>query len=344
MLSSDPTDPPPTRRPAWRAAVRGGLAALAACVGLEGYHILAGGNLHRVVPGRVYRSAQLSREQLEKLVRDRHVRTVVNLHGWSADADRADFDWYFAECRATHACGVSQEDVSLSAQRLPPPGELRRLIDVLDHTDYPILLHCKQGVDRTGLASAMVLLLATDADLPTARRQLSARYGHVPVNHTGHMDEFLDLYEAWLAGAGVEHAPAVFRHWVLNEYCPNGCRGALEPVGWPAGLRPTGPFALRLRAHNTSGAPWQLRPGTGAGVHVRHVLFDERGAVVQLGHAGLFRAEVPAGGVIDLTLAMPALRVPGRYTLLAELMAGPDASFGQLGGAEPLVWGFTVRE
>jgi hypothetical protein len=87
-----------------------------------------------------------------------------------------------------------------------------------------------------------------------------------------------------------------------------------------------------------------LRPGTAAGVHVRYLLLDEHGLPLKFERAGLFRAAVPPGGHVDLTLAMPALRKPGRYNLLAELMGGPDCSFGQVGGAEPLMWGFNVRE
>jgi hypothetical protein len=74
----------------------------------------------------------------------------VNLRGYCPD-----FDWYRDECRVTHTANISQEDITLSAKRYPHPGEIGRLIEVFDHTDYPVLIHCAAGADRTGLASAI---------------------------------------------------------------------------------------------------------------------------------------------------------------------------------------------
>src|SRR5205823_11839393 len=127
--------------------------------------VFLGRNWHAVLPGFAYRSAQLSPDQLRAAARRVGVRTVVNLRGTSPD-----FDWYLDESRATRDADVAQEDVTLSAHRLPAPDELRRLVEVIDHAEYPLLLHCRQGVDRTGLAAALVLLLHTDATPAQARR------------------------------------------------------------------------------------------------------------------------------------------------------------------------------
>src|SRR5947209_4108300 len=132
---------PEARMPLWpttprRAALAGGLIGLALAVGAEATSIFALGNVHTVIPGRVYRCAQPSPEQLADLVRRYNVHTVVNLRGYCDG-----FDWYLAECRATRDLDLAQEDVTFSAGRLPPPTELRRLVDVLDHTEYPIVIH-----------------------------------------------------------------------------------------------------------------------------------------------------------------------------------------------------------
>ena len=50
---------------------------------------------------------------------------------------------------------------------------------MLDQTAYPVLVHCKQGADRTSLVSALALLLYTDGTLADARRHLGLRYAHV---------------------------------------------------------------------------------------------------------------------------------------------------------------------
>src|SRR5438128_1483969 len=98
--------------------------------------IFVGSNAHAVIDGRVYRTAQLDGDDLAGYIREKNIRTVINLRGHCPE-----MDWYMAEAAACTAAGVSQEDITLSANRLPPPTELRRLIDVLDHTEYPILFH-----------------------------------------------------------------------------------------------------------------------------------------------------------------------------------------------------------
>lgn len=321
----------------------------AAAVGFDIYRIYFASNWHALVPGRVYRCAQLSHDEFVKRIRAYGIRTVVNLRGCCPD-----FDWYLAEARATSEQDIAQEDITFSANRLPPPDELHRLIEVIDRAEYPFIVHCRQGVDRTGLAAAVILLLTTDTPCADARGQLGLRYGHVSFGPTRAMTQFLDLYEHWLAVHGVQHSRDAFRRWAVYEYCPGRCRGSLEwcdsRLSSVAGLceprtaskrRATQfhvaagePLALRVRARNLSPEVWRLLPGTGTGVHVRFMVFDEALRVVQLDRAGLFAAEIAPGGTIDLTLAVAPLR-PGHYRLIADLLDGQQSSFSQY-GMEPL--------
>ena len=70
---------------------------------------------------------------------------------------------------------------------------------------------------------------------------------------------------------------------------------------------------------------------------------DERAAVAAMGQAGLFDAEVAPGASIDLTLPVPALRRPGRYTMMVDMIDEQHCNFVQT-GSEPLEWEFEVRE
>src|SRR5262249_5725542 len=157
---------------------------------------------HTVVPGRVYRSAQQSGPELEHTIARFGIRTVVNLRG-NCDP----LSWYLDECRATHNGNVSQEDIRFSAGHLPSPHEVRRLLEVLDRSQYPILLHCRRGADRTGVASAMVLLLQTTQGLPQTRHELGPRYGHLAIGRPAYLDGFLDLYQEFLQNEELTHAP-----------------------------------------------------------------------------------------------------------------------------------------
>src|SRR5437868_10481343 len=98
--------------------------------------------------------------------------------------------WYEDEGRVTWQRDIQQEDINLSASRMPSASELRRLVEVLDRTEYPILLHCKRGADRTGLTSAIVGLLLTDMPFDQARGQLGLRYGHLALGRPAYLDGF----------------------------------------------------------------------------------------------------------------------------------------------------------
>ena len=128
-------------------------------------------------------------------MRQHHIRTVVNLCGCCDP-----LPWYLEESRTTCRLDICQEDLGFSACRLPSVQAVRRLIEVLDHCDYPILIHCHRGIDRTGMASTVALLLHTDGSLAEARGQLGLRYGHMAAGKFGNVDRFFDLYQEWLHG------------------------------------------------------------------------------------------------------------------------------------------------
>lgn len=334
--------PPPlprrfTRRTLFRLAGAGVLLGLSA----EGIRVLALTNKHTVIPGKAYRSAQLSQGELTQFIIEKKIRTVVNLRGTCPE-----MNWYMGEARATHATGICQEDVSLSAKRLPAPNEIRRLIDVLDRTEYPIVVHCQRGADRTGLVSTVVKLLHTDADLDTARRQLWPRYGHIRGGRTAVIDHFFDYYEAWLGGAA--HTKERFREWATQKYCPGPYRAELSllsptPVTVPAGKG----FTLTMRAKNASIEPWSFRPGATGGVQLRYRLYSAAGAKLYTGHAGLFAATVKPGEQIDLVAGFPPVSKPDRYLVHADMLDTQpidllDADFVQY-GSEPLTFHVTVK-
>lgn len=315
MTAAPPTPTPvPPRRSLRRWAVRGAAAAAVVAVGYEAVRVYAGSNRHAVIPGKVYRCAQPTGDDLRQQVRALGIRTVLNLRGttpWDP--------WYRDEAGTTHALNVSQEDVTLSAQALPPPAELRRVVEVLDRTEYPVLVHCKQGADRTGLVSAVALLLYTDATLAEAKRQLWPLYGHWPVGRTVAMDRFFDLYAGWLAARGEGHSRERFRHWVLAEYTPGGARSKLEwVVPIPAPLAADTPTGFRVRCTNRSGVAWQMKPGNYAGIHAAYVVYDADMTDVWGGRTGLRFETVPPGGHADVTVPVRGLK-PGRYTLAVEM-------------------------
>ncbi|MGH7221996.1 MAG: tyrosine-protein phosphatase, partial [Gemmataceae bacterium] len=179
MIFSENRKPKTENRELLRALARGCLAGALLALAIHVCYVLIGSNFHTVIPDEVYRSAQLSAAALEQFIHDKHIHTVINLRG-CCDPEA----WYLDEGRVTLRNNVSLEDFSFSAGRLPSVVTLRQLLEVIDRSEYPILFHCHKGADRTGMASAIALLLRTETTVEEARQQLGFRYGHLPVGRT----------------------------------------------------------------------------------------------------------------------------------------------------------------
>ncbi len=212
----------PRKHPAKAAAVLLVLVALGLCCVFRRPWFQ--GNLGVVDAGRAFRSAQPT-TQLTEWIRDYHLRSILNLRGGSF----ADW-WYEAEVQTARDQGVSFYDLQLSATRRPTRRELLRLIDTLKSCPYPLLIHCKSGADRTGLASAVYLLVNRGESPEGAEHAFSIEFGHIPLGGPEHLHEPLDEYAAWLTGRGLSHTPERFRDWVKNDYEPGGDRADPPPL------------------------------------------------------------------------------------------------------------------
>jgi protein tyrosine/serine phosphatase len=196
-----------------RRLILSALLGLAFIPGWRLYHILLAGNFHVVDTGRCYRGAQPSPAKLADLVRRYGVRTVINLRGVADDED-----WYPDEVNSARELGIKLVDVGMWSNSPPEVDEFRKLIRSLSEDEGPFFVHCFYGSDRTGLGSALYLLLRTSATLPEARRQLALYFGHIPRGRASCQDGVLDCYENWLRSIGSPHSPKMLRRWGLEVY------------------------------------------------------------------------------------------------------------------------------
>lgn len=167
-----------------------GSAVLAAGLGVAGWagYLHASGNVHTVIAGQVYRSAELGTTGFEDVIERFHVRTVINLRGANPGKP-----WYENELAASAAMGARHIDLRMSATHVPNVAQLDEIRAVLGGAATPVLIHCQGGADRSGLVAALYELWIAHRPPAEAGEQLSFAYGHFP--WLGSRTEAMD--EAW---------------------------------------------------------------------------------------------------------------------------------------------------
>lgn len=77
--------------------------------------------------------------------------------------------------------GVDYFHVPMFASRVPSRETVENLLGIFDTAKRPILVHCSSGTHGPGVASALWLLAQKHESPIVASQQLSAHYGHVPL-------------------------------------------------------------------------------------------------------------------------------------------------------------------
>ena len=153
--------------PAWlRWVMAGAIALLVTVVPVVRYRWVYrhAKRFREVTPGLVYRSGWMSAPGFEELVRRYQIKTVINL--MEDEADPILFQSYFlgGGSRESALCKkLNVRYVLLAPDLLPRPAvaaerpraieEFLRLLD--DPKSYPVLWHCRAGLHRTGVFTAI---------------------------------------------------------------------------------------------------------------------------------------------------------------------------------------------
>jgi protein tyrosine/serine phosphatase len=152
-----------------------GAAVVAVIVGVPAAHYRISydqAKRFRVVDdGRLYRSGQMTAAGFRDAIRKHRIRTVINLQS-SSDDKSGGQDWGDPFIPATAVGGAKRKESDIVAEagarylqidcnsldKAGPDGypavldEVYKVFD--DESSYPILVHCKAGLHRTGLVVA----------------------------------------------------------------------------------------------------------------------------------------------------------------------------------------------
>ena len=153
-------------------------------------------NFHPIVDGVAYRSAQLDEQSLDLVFQQYGICTIINLRG-----ENPELPWYQNERAAAERAGVKLVNIRMSANALPSRDTLLLLFDTFQTAEYPILIHCESGADRTGAAAAIWRMEIRGDSRAAAMTELSPVVGHFEAAHPL-MDKLARIFQpdrTWIA-------------------------------------------------------------------------------------------------------------------------------------------------
>ncbi|MCX7120907.1 MAG: tyrosine-protein phosphatase [Gammaproteobacteria bacterium] len=166
------------------------------------------GNVHTVIPGKIYRSAQLDHSGLTYYTNKFHLKTIIDLRGrWPKN------HWYEIESGFAKANHLHYFPIQFSAYVLPPKNKLQELVRVLQTAPKPLIFHCEGGADRTGMAAAIsVILFEKNPTVRQIERQASWHYNAISKKTVGY--QMLQNYFVWLKKNNEQSSKQHFLEWV----------------------------------------------------------------------------------------------------------------------------------
>jgi len=209
-----------------------------------------------------------------------------------------------------------------------------RLADEIESAEKPLLLHCQQGADRSGLASVMARMAIGGKSYDRAKEQMGLKFLHIdpsPEHVAAVLTQYEDYCRRQQVGTG---GWPEFRHWIFNVYHPS-YRYVEYHMPKELTARPGEAVHVAVRFVNRSnlaipaGDP-QRKLALTVSLEDPH---DEDIAKRLPPPIPLPLADIPpqAGGTVDVHLLAPAK--PGQYVLFFDLQDDQARPFRHEGSA-----------
>jgi protein tyrosine/serine phosphatase len=134
----------------------------------------------------------LDSDELRHYFRKYNIKSIINLRG-----KRRGRHWYREELRISSQFNCRHFDLSIPADKSPSRKQVKKLLHLFATAPRPVLLHCKAGAVRAGLAAALWKAVVNGESKVPAAKQLSLRFGHLPIGPTSALDDF---FKKWQPG------------------------------------------------------------------------------------------------------------------------------------------------
>ena len=172
-------------------------------------------NFRCVVPGQVYRSAQPLPKDLRGWTRTYRLKSALNLRGWWGNEE------YTALRKEAYDLGLKSFDLELDAWSAPTRHQLLQLIEAIERLPRPMLIFCRAGVDRSGMASVLAAMGIAGQSYEKAKNELFGQWQYIGGKKENSTGSLFAAYEGFCRRKGVTTGGwSQFKRWAVDEYWP----------------------------------------------------------------------------------------------------------------------------
>ncbi len=176
-------------------------------------------NKHKITEN-AWRSNQPTPKQLSAW-KEYGIKTILNLRGKNG------YGSYVLEKEACKKLNLTLIDFRVKSRDMPEKKVIYDAQYLFESIEYPFLMHCKSGADRTGIIGTLFKILKENQTVENAIEQLSFKYLHVKQGKTGMIDFFFETALKAKANTAKE-----FLNWVKNDYDPKQLKSQFMSQWW----------------------------------------------------------------------------------------------------------------
>lgn len=225
-------------------------------------------NFYTVIDNKIYRSAQPDIYNIKQWQQQFNIHSILNLRGQDFSSNDKNNNEIMSYSKK-QLNSLKLYYVELSSDLLPTPTELNLIIDYIEHSPKPMLIHCKNGVDRSGLVSAIAKIL-NNYSVDDALQEFTWTKGFLPYREQDILKILFFDYKNWLKDSNRFSTKENFIYWAKNKYIPSYYNVDIKLLSdkkiYYNNKKSSNAFKIQLT--NTSNYPIPLRKNTSAGVYL----------------------------------------------------------------------------